>query len=78
MDKIFTQEDILLFIYGEMPSKLQREFVRAMSSNPSLKEQYLQVHSTVDLLDGELLSPSSTSVSIIMEQSHDSPTLEMQ
>lgn len=78
MDKIFTQEDILLFIYGEMPARLEKEFINAMAENPKLKEQYLETHATVDFLDRGTMSPSPTSVNIIMEQSHDSSTLEIQ
>lgn len=77
MDKIFTQDDILLFIYGEMPTKLAKEFVKAMANNPKLKEEYLKVHATVDVLDKEMMSPSPTSVHIIMEQSMGSSQLEI-
>jgi len=78
MDKIFTQDDILLYIYDEMPSKLKEEFELALSHNSKLMETYQELKQNTEFLNEAVVSPSPTSVKIILEQSHDSPTLEPQ
>jgi hypothetical protein len=63
-----TQDDLLLFLYGETSPEKNIEIQNALEQDWNLKEMYAQLEKTKNELDGfELMSPSENSVNRILK-----------
>ncbi|MCZ8216574.1 MAG: hypothetical protein O9262_10070, partial [Cyclobacteriaceae bacterium] len=60
--KTFTQNDLIRFLYHETTEKETEEIKHALLSDPELNEQFNQLCSLTQALDGGLLKPSSATV----------------
>ncbi len=60
MTKTFTQDDLIRYIYDEMPPEEAVELQQAMLCDGALQEEYKALRATVSLLD-ELLPQSAAS-----------------
>ena len=69
MNTTFTENDLILFIYGEANSFLDAEIRIALSEDDELRKKHLDLLSTIKLVDGENFEPHDTSLKIIMEES---------
>lgn len=76
MEKISTQDLLLLHAYGETTSEQEERLAREIAANPSLREELMEILETSKMLNGQLKSPSATSVKIIMEHSHKTEHLQ--
>lgn len=76
MEKISTQNLLLLHAYGETTPE-QKEFLAGqMAANPALQEELSEILSGMNMLDSKLKSPSNTSVRIVMEHSYKTEHLQ--
>jgi hypothetical protein len=62
-----TQEDLLLYLYGETSPQQTQEIINALEQDWNLKETYLQLEQTKNELDSFSLSPSEHSVNKILK-----------
>jgi|LakMenEpi03Aug12_release.lakeMendotaPanAssembly.Ray.scaffolds.fasta_scaffold3169881_1 hypothetical protein len=62
-----TQEDLLLYLYGETSPQQTQEIKNALEQDWNLKESYLQLEQTKNELDSFSLSPSEHSVNKILK-----------
>ena len=62
MIKIFTQNDLIRYLYHETSEKETEEINHALISDPELNEQFNQLCSDAKELDKGLLQPSSSTV----------------
>ena len=62
-----TQEDLLLYLYGETSPQQTQEIINALEQDWNLKESYLQLEQTKNELDSFSLSPSEHSVNKILK-----------
>ena len=69
MISTFTQEDFLLFIYGEAEHQLENEIKKAIKVDAELHNIYHQLLDTICKFDKLLIKPNDTSCRIIMEES---------
>ena len=69
MEKISTQDLLLLHAYGETTNEQQEFLAREMAANPALHEELMEIISTKAGLNSAMKSPSETSVRIVMEHS---------
>lgn len=69
MISTFTQEDLLLFIYGEAEHQLETQIKSALKSDEKLKDTYNALLNTINKLDSFSFNPDKTSLKIIMEES---------
>jgi hypothetical protein len=70
MPNSYTQDDLILFIYGELTEKEKFSIQKALETSPELHKTYhslLQVIGSLDTLNYE---PHPSSVEIILEHSH--------
>jgi len=73
MHKEFTKHDLIRYIYDEMSSHEAQQMVKALDANWALKEQYITLLESVEILDTcQLHTPSNTSIDIIMNYSRSS------
>ena len=72
MNRTFTQQDLILFLYDELNTTDRRALVSELESNSHLMSEYEQLNHVVGRLGHERFSPSDTSVNIILEESHSS------
>ena len=69
MDRIITENDLLLFHYKEVEPEIHNHISAHISINPKL-QYYLKLLSEIDnCLNSELKPPSKTTISIILEES---------
>ncbi len=67
MIKIYTENDLLLYLYKDL-SENETAFIKAeLSENSDLYESYLQLKSGIEALDAFSEEPSPTSVNLILE-----------
>lgn len=50
MEKFYTKEFILAFLYNEMPFALRRQFVMRLQKDPLLRRMYYDLKAAVDSL----------------------------
>ena len=70
----FTQEDLIRFLYGECSPNENKLIQEALVHDWDLKEAYLELVSTKDLLDSVQYTPAQTSVDLILK--HNASTVE--
>lgn len=69
MDRTFTQNDLILFIYNELPAADRIALVNELVENVDLREDLQQLAETLDMISVKEFAPSATSVAIIIEDS---------
>lgn len=76
MEKISTQNLLLLHAYGETNPEQKEFLAEQLAVNPALQEDLSEILSTLNTLDSKLKSPSNTSVRIVMEHSYKTEHLQ--
>jgi hypothetical protein len=69
MTKIFTQEDVLLYLYGEMLPQDVIAFEQYLAQSADLQSFYKESKETLMHLEEQELAPSPTSLDIVLEYS---------
>jgi uncharacterized protein with von Willebrand factor type A (vWA) domain len=70
MTKPFTPNDLIRYIYQEMPEVEQELLMQALHSNDELMQDYLEMLSTVEQLNQVSLNPSEKVVQAIKQMAH--------
>jgi uncharacterized protein with von Willebrand factor type A (vWA) domain len=70
MTKQFTPNDLVSYIYQEMPEVEQELLVQALHSEESLMQEYVEMLSTIEQLDQVRLQPSEKVVKAIKAMAH--------
>ncbi|RPA66484.1 hypothetical protein EF405_20470 [Cyclobacteriaceae bacterium YHN15] len=70
MTKPFTPNDLLRYIYQEMSEGENEKLVQALHEDRSLMQEYLEMLSTIELLDDLILEPSEKVVKGILRKAH--------
>ena len=70
MTKPFTPNDLLRYIYQEMSEGENEKLVQALHEDRSLMQEYLEMLSTIELLDDLILVPSEKVVKGILRKAH--------
>lgn len=65
--QLFTQEDLLQYVYGETTPEIASAITEAIQNDWQLKEEYQQIMLVRSQLDTVRLSPSRKSIDAIME-----------
>lgn len=65
MTKPFTPNDLIRYIYQEMSEVEQELLVQALHSDDSLMQEYVEMLSTIELMDQIQLQPSEKVVQAI-------------
>ncbi len=68
MIKCFTPNDLLRYLYQEMPEAEQELLMQAMHSDDSLMQEYVEMLSTMEYLDQLNLQPSEKVVETIKKK----------
>jgi hypothetical protein len=69
MSITFTEDDLILFIYGEANDVLDAEIKSALITDKNLQDLHRSLLSVIHQLKPERYEPNDTSVKIIMEES---------
>lgn len=69
MISTFTQEDLILFIYGEAGHQLENQIKSALEVDSQLQLHYQQLIETISKIDDFAFNPHETSCKIILEAS---------
>jgi hypothetical protein len=69
MNLIFTQEHIILYIYGELDAPTSSQLEKELLTNVALRDYYEQQVQLFKQLDACYEEPNDTSVKIILEES---------
>lgn len=69
MSITFTEDDLILFIYGEANDDLDAEIKSALITDKNLQDLHRSLLSVIYQLKTERFEPNDTSVKIIMEES---------
>lgn len=69
MSITFTEDDLILFIYGEANQALEAEIKTALLTDKALQEQHRSLLAVINELDSAKFQPHDTSLKIIMEES---------
>jgi ABC-type dipeptide/oligopeptide/nickel transport system permease component len=70
MTKPFTPNDLIKYIYREMPEEEQELLMQALHSDDSLMQEYLEMLSAVEQLNQVSLIPSEKVVLAIKKMAH--------
>ena len=75
MQRIFTENDVIQYVYGELSPSKSASLVLELEQNNTLREFYFQTIETIDILKADFLesnkwTPNLTSIDIIMEYAH--------
>ena len=70
MTKPFTPNDLVRYIYQEMPEVEQELLMQALQSDGPLMQEYVEMLSTIEQLDQVRLQPSDKVVKAIKEMAH--------
>ncbi len=70
MIKSFTPNDLVRYIYQEMPEVEQELLMQALQSDGPLMQEYVEMLSTIEQLDQVRLQPSDKVVKAIKEMAH--------
>jgi hypothetical protein len=69
MSITFSEDDLILFIYGEANDALDAEIKSALITDKNLQDLHRSLLSVINQLKTERFEPNDTSVKIIMEVS---------
>ena len=70
MTKPFTPNDLVRYIYQEMPEVEQELLMQALRSDEYLMQEYVEMLSTIEQLEQVSLQPSERIVKAIKEMAH--------
>ncbi|MDX5339999.1 MAG: hypothetical protein LPK25_13295 [Cyclobacteriaceae bacterium] len=70
MTKPFTPNDLVRYIYQEMPEVEQELLMQALHSDETLMQEYVEMLSTIEQLDQVLITPSEKVVTAIKSMAH--------
>lgn len=70
MIKPFTPNDLVRYIYQEMPEVEQELLMQALQSDDALMQEYVEMLSTIEQLDQVRLQPSEKVVKAIKAMAH--------
>jgi hypothetical protein len=70
MIKLFTPNDLVRYIYQEMPEVEQELLMQALQSDQSLMQEYVEMLSTIEQLNQIRLQPSEKVVNAIKLMAH--------
>ena len=70
MIKSFTPNDLVRYIYQEMPEVEQELLMQALHSDDALMQEYMEMLSTVEFLEQVRLQPSEKVVNAIKKMAH--------
>lgn len=70
MIKPFTPNDLVRYIYREMPEVEQELLMQALRGDESLMQEYVEMLSTIEQLNQVRLQPSDRVVKAIKEMAH--------
>ena len=70
MTKQFTPNDLVRYIYQEMPEVEQELLMQALHSDDELMQEYVEMLSTIEQLDQVRLTPSEKVVTAIKSLAH--------
>ena len=70
MIKSFTPNDLMRYIYQEMPEVEQELLMQALQSDDALMQEYVEMLSTVEFLEQVRLQPSEKVVNAIKKMAH--------
>ena len=65
-----TQDLLVLHAYGETTAEQKQQLARELATNETLHQELLEIVHTKKMLDAKKMSPSDTSLRIIMAHSH--------
>ncbi|MDX5319416.1 MAG: hypothetical protein B7Z16_03475 [Algoriphagus sp. 32-45-6] len=68
MTKPFTPNDLVRYIYQEMPEVEQELLMQALHSNEQLMQEYVEMLSAIEQLDQIQLQPSERVVKVIKQK----------
>lgn len=69
MIKLFTENDLLRYVYGETSTNENIQIEQAIVCNPDLEEKYYDLTMDNKLLDSLFVSPSTSVIDSIFEYS---------
>lgn len=69
MIKTFTQDDLVRYIYKETSSEENKEIEQALLFDKALSDEFAELSSVVQSLDGIEVAPSKRSVETILSYS---------
>ena len=69
MTNTFTEDNLILFIYGEAGPILEAQIKTALLTDKDLQEKHQNLLAVINELESVRFSPHDTSVKIIMEES---------
>ncbi|PZP42489.1 MAG: hypothetical protein DI598_16890 [Pseudopedobacter saltans] len=71
MEKFYTKEFILAFLYNEMPFALKRQFVLRLQKDPLLKRMYYDLKAAIEGMKNlTVIRPSEKLVNYIKSYAH--------
>jgi len=70
MIKSFTPNDLVRYIYQEMPEVEQELLMQALHNDDALMQEYVEMLSTVEFLEQVKLQPSEKIVNAIKKMAH--------
>lgn len=76
MIQLSTQDLLTLYIYGEATPAQQAELAAALNNDSQLREQFDEMVAAQKALNQKLMSPSATSIDLIMRHSLQSEELQ--
>ena len=65
MTKLFTPNDLIRYVYQEMPEEEQELLMQALRSDEKLMQEYVELLSAIEQLDQVQLQPSEKVVKAI-------------
>lgn len=69
MIKLFTENDLLRYVYGETSNNENIQIEEAIVCNPALEQKYSDLTMNTKLLDGLFLNPSKSVLDDIFDYS---------
>ncbi|MEZ5047803.1 MAG: hypothetical protein R2831_12525 [Chitinophagaceae bacterium] len=73
----FTQEQLLLFIFGEADSALSKEITHALSIDFALQQEILDIKKALHLVMESEVSPDEKLVQSVLRQLHEEQSLPL-
>ncbi len=69
MTRPLSHSDLLLYYYGEADAEVAAYIQDNISEHPEWSSYFQEIHQTMGDLDTLMISPNSTTLSIILEES---------
>jgi hypothetical protein len=69
MNSNFTTNDLLLFLYGEMPTSRAAVLTEVLLSDASLRAEFQKLKEAQDKLNTEYFEPDPTTLHVVMDYS---------